>query len=208
MMTLIVIALLLLATVLIARIIAKRQEFKPPPPVPAAPVKPPSPGEKKMMGLLTPGDEKVQVPQRDWNALKLAAWRSRTGWVIAVRQAIEIVQRCKHAHGCPGETVETEPCLPACPDREQRMSALVVLNAARQFAPVNARQLVNEPYYAPSRERYSEVLAELAACQAELEVLGMRADAPPNATLPKLQPEPLKIPEYIEEASDEIRTET
>ena len=51
------------------------------------------------------------------------------------------------------------------------MSALVILNAARQFAPVDARQLAKAPYYAPSREQFSEVLGELGAAQAELKAL-------------------------------------
>lgn len=124
---------------------------------------------RKMMGFDVPGDQKVTIQVRAWSAVKLALWRSRNGWEIALRAAVDIVQRCEHAEGCPGEANETEPCLPACRDREQRMSALVVLNAARMFAPVDVRKPANEPYSAPSREYFSEIIGELLAAQAELE---------------------------------------
>lgn len=160
----------------------------------------------KMMGLINPGDQKVTVPVRDWNAMKLALWRSRNGWLIAGRQALEILGSCFHDSNCPGIDDETAPCLQECADREQRMSALVILNAARQFAPVNARQLLNEPYYAPSRERYSEVLAELSACQAELEALKERIQPPPNPEPASLKQPPVKIPVNILEDEGEDET--
>lgn len=136
-----------------------------------------------MMGLEVPGDERVPVPTRDWRGMKLALWRSKAALEIAERAAREIIDRCAHAPGCLGREVETEPCLRdrhdlggtlisrGCPDREQRMSALVILNAVRMFGPINARRPADEPYYAPSREYFSEVLGELGAAQAELEVL-------------------------------------
>jgi hypothetical protein len=138
---------------------------------------------RKMMGLDVPADQKVAIPARTWSAVKLAMWRSRTGWEIALRAAVDMVQRCAHTEGCPGEANETEPCLPSCPDREQRMSALVVLNAARMFAPVEARKPAGEAYSAPSREFFSEIVGELLALQAELEALhtiGVTVSPPQN----------------------------
>lgn len=138
----------------------------------------------KLMGFEAPGDGKVPIPIRNWNAMKLALWRSRVGWEIVERQAIEILERCKHLDDCDGATTATEPCIaskfdkdgtetsPGCPDRELRMSALVMLNAARMLMPADARKPANEPYLPPSREFFSEVIAELAVAQAELEVLG------------------------------------
>lgn len=126
---------------------------------------------RTMMGFNSPGDQKVSLPIRDWSAVKLALWRSKMALEIAARAAVEIIARCEHVEGCPAKGLETEPCLPTCPDREQRMSGLVVLNAARMFAPVNARRPASEPYFAPSREYYSEILAELVSTQAELEAL-------------------------------------
>jgi hypothetical protein len=137
----------------------------------------------KAMGYEIPGDQKVPVPVRDWNALKLGLWRSKTALDIVKREALEILDRCSHLEGCPGAQVETEPCFAptfdregktvqlGCPDRELRMSALVILNAARQLAPIDPRRLANEPYYAPSREYFSEVLSTLAATLAELEAM-------------------------------------
>lgn len=114
---------------------------------------------------------KVPVDPRHWEALKRAVWRSKQFWEIALREATEIVRGCAHMTGCAAESSETEPCLPDCPDRERRMSALVILNAAREFAPGNVAPAAEGPYFAPTREHFSSVLAELAACQVEIEKL-------------------------------------
>jgi len=143
----------------------------------------------KMMGFEMPGDQKVPVPVRDWNGMKLGLWRSKVAWDFAARAATEIIAECAHMAGCPGILSETSPCSPDCIDREKRMSALVILNAARMFAPINARKLASEPYFAPSREYFSEVISELAAAQIELEALrgalraaGMQPPSPPVLT--------------------------
>ena len=141
----------------------------------------------KLMGFETPDDKKVPVSLRDWNAQKLALWHSRSLADLTIHEALEILNRCKHKDGCPGAKSETEPCFsPAykkddgsesevltegCPDREQRMSVLVILNAARQLAPADARKPADQPYFAPSREYYSEVMATLGASQIENEML-------------------------------------
>lgn len=152
---------------------------------------------QKLMGQDIPGDQKVPVPVRDWQAMKLAIWRSKVAFEIVSRQADEILARCRHANGCPGAKAEDAPCTPprfnengdtvdpGCLDRELRMSALVILNAARQFAPIDARRMANEPYYAPSREYFSEVMSDLAAAQIELEAYrasGARVTPSPNGT--------------------------
>jgi hypothetical protein len=146
---------------------------------------------RTMMGIESPGDQKVPITVRDWSALRLALWRSKVAWEIAAREAAAIAARCAHAEGCAGREVETEPCRNECPDREQRMSALVVLNAARQFAPVDARRLADGPYFAPSREYFSETLADLTATQLENEFLreALRAaGVQPPTTLPASLP--------------------
>jgi hypothetical protein len=154
-----------------------------------------------MMGFSAPGDQKVPISVRDWNALRLALWRSRVGWEIAAREAADIVDRCAHTEGCPGRDDETMPCpsnryenhvivQEGCPDREQRMSALVVLNAARMFAPIDARKAASDPYMAPSREYFSEVIADLAAAQAELDVLRAALSAAGIAAPPSPNPSP------------------
>lgn len=140
---------------------------------------------KKLMGYETPGDKKVPISAREWHAMKLALWRSRSLSEIVIREASEIIDRCKHSEECPGAQEESEPCLAStveytgnsevitdgCPDREQRMSALVILNAARQLSPADARKPSAEPYFAPSREYFSEVLAEFATMQIENDML-------------------------------------
>lgn len=127
--------------------------------------------KSKLMGLVTPGDQKVSVPVRAWDAMKRQLWRSKIAWDIALKEANNLLQQASHMEGCAAKTSETATCLIDCPDRELRMSALVILNAARQFAPLNATKLAEGPDFAPSREHFSEVIAELAACQTELEAL-------------------------------------
>lgn len=158
----------------------------------------------KMMGFEDPGAQKVQVPVRAWNAMKLGLWRSKTALEIIIRAAGEIVARCEHADDCLAKENESVPCSMACRDRQIRASALVVLGAARMFAPVDARQLAREPYHAPSREFFSEVMSELAAAQAELEALrevmrvaGLQVSGPsPNEKPPAL---PARTPQQLEE---------
>lgn len=146
---------------------------------------------RKMMGFDSPTDQKVAIRIRDWSALKLAMWRSKVGWEIVAREAAEIIRRCLHAPGCPGASDDAEPCLKDCADREQRMSALVVLNATRLLAPFDARQPAREPYMAPSRELYAELVAELAATQAELDAFRAAAD---QAAADRVQPPPNEHP--------------
>ena len=141
--------------------------------------------QQHMLGL--DPEPRSTIDSRVWFGQKLALWRSKVGWDIAAKQAAEIVGRCSHMTGCPAESTETEPCLPDCPDREIRMSALVVLNAARQFAPPSASKLANQPYTAPSREYFSDVVGELAACQAEIETLRGTVVTMPPPNEPQLK---------------------
>lgn len=156
-----------------------------------------------MMGFDIPGDQRVPVTVRDWNAMKLAIWRSRVGWKIAEDRSLETIASCRHVDGCPGKSSETSPCLPGCPDREHRMSALVVLNAARMFAPNHAPKPADAPYFAPSREYFSDVLAELAGAQVEIlrlrEVLRKaEVEMPPPSPDPALPPV-VSAPAQLEE---------
>jgi hypothetical protein len=83
------------------------------------------------------------------------------------------------------------------------MSTLVILNAARMFAPFDARRAASDPYFAPSREYFSEMIAELGATQIEIEVLratlrdaGLEVPTPPpvDQALPEPAP-PLRLKE-------------
>jgi hypothetical protein len=142
--------------------------------------------QREMMGLDLLAERKVSISMRDWAAVKNALWRSKYGWEAISREAELILERCAHVKGCPGATLESEPCDPGCPDREKRMSALVILAATRAFAPIDVRRPAQEPYFAPTRERYAEVIAALAAAQAELEVVrGTVLTAPPPNEIPR-----------------------
>jgi len=58
-----------------------------------------------------------------------------------------------------------------CPDREKRISILVILNCAREFAAIDARKPADGRYFAPSREYFSKVVAELGGTQIERDEL-------------------------------------
>ena len=126
--------------------------------------------QAKLQGIVAPDDHKVAVPIRHWEGMKRRLWRSKVSWDIALKEASNLLERCSHMEGCAGKTDETAPCLIDCPDRELRMSALVILNAARQFAPLDAIR-AEGPYFAPSRERFSELISELGAIQVEVAML-------------------------------------
>lgn len=176
---------------------------------------------RRMMGLDSPADQKIPVSVRDWQAMKLAIWRSKAGWDIIARTALDVIARCKHVQHCPGLNDEKEPCYANCQDREMRMSALVTLNVTRQFAAIDARKPSADPYFAPSRELYSEVIAELGRLQIEndalreaLKTAGVEAPAPPpnevqELRLPKQEPFKLEDqddedePEYEEDETEE-----
>jgi|GEM_PF-3154374 len=155
---------------------------------------------KQLMGFEVPGDQKVALPVRHWNALKLALWKNRQGGEIIERQAIEILESCGHVEGCPGIDSAVEPCLRECPDRETRMSALVIIQATRMVTPIDAAKIANEPYYAPSREYFAEIVAELAIAQAEndaMRELLRQANIPAPTTTEQLAtfPAPPPLPQ-------------
>ena len=66
--------------------------------------------------------------------------------------------------------VSTTPEL-GCPDREKRISILVILNCAREFTSIDVRPPADGRYFAPSREHFSKVVAELGAAQIERDEL-------------------------------------
>lgn len=203
-LALVVFAILVLVAVIV---FPRRQVPKPPVAVRVA-----NRAERHMMGADTTGDQKIPIPVRDWNALRLAAWRNKVGWEITVREAAEMLARCRHTEGCPGIEIETDPCFGSCPDREQRMSALVVLNAARMFGSIEAKKAADDRYFAPSREYFSEVLSSLAAAELELEVFRKNAaEAPkPAPNDPPTAPPSRTVSNFLptEEEEEEEENET
>lgn len=143
--------------------------------------------QRRMLGLETDADRKVTIPVRHWDAMRLALWRHKVAWEAVLPQAQLILEQCGHAEGCPGISSETEPCGPDCPDRERRLSALVILAAAKRFAPIDARRPSDGLFVAPSRERFSEIIAELTTAQLELDLLhaqGYSVTPPPQGDAP------------------------
>jgi len=142
--------------------------------------------QRRLLGLETDADKVVTISIRHWEAMRLALWRSKVAWDAVEPQALLLLEQCAHVDGCPGAKDRFAPCGPHCPDRERRLSALVILAAARQFAPVQARK-PEAAYIAPSREHFSEVLAELTVVRAELDALraqGHTVTPSPNGDTP------------------------
>lgn len=169
---------------------------------------------RKMMGFEAPGDQRVPVSLRDWTAMKLGAWKAKFALENTALKAIAIIKRCRHEKDCPGATDETAPCFAGCQDREVRMDALVILNNARVFMPVNANQ-PHEPYFAPSREKYTETLTQLGAAEVERDTLrellrsmDVEPPAPPENKEPALLSERKPAQQYTEEDLEEPPTET
>ena len=169
-------------------------------PLPAA-LPQPTPQQRKLMGLDSPLDQKISVTVRDWNVIKIALWRNRVAWEIVTRSAEEMVESCAHMEGCPGKSSETSPCLRDCPDREMRMSVLVILNAARPFGQFIVNKPADAPYYAPSREYYSSLLAELMVARAELEALRGKQMTEPPPELEFVSADSEKTPPQLKEAT-------
>lgn len=149
--------------------------------------------ERRRLGLETDGDKRVTISVRHWDALRLALWRSQFAWEAVLPQARQLLDGCGHAEGCPGIESDTEPCGLDCADRERRLSALVIIAAAKQFAPVDARRPSDGPYIAPSRERFCEIMAALAVAQLELDVL--RGQGHTVTPPPQNQPTPPQLKE-------------
>jgi len=131
----------------------------------------PNAAQAHWMGINVPGDQKIPISVRDWDALKRGLWRSKIALEVAASQAEVILGQCSHMPLCPGKMSETEPCFAGCIDREKRLSANVILNAASQLMPVDVQKPADAPYFAPTREYFSETLSALAAAQAEIEIL-------------------------------------
>jgi hypothetical protein len=113
---------------------------------------------QKKMGLRIPGDEKVTVPARHWQAARLALWRSKHAWDIAMREAKQVLDRCEHAPECAGKGNETEVCQRDCPGREARLSALVILRTPRtspRAANTSLRSSASSWRARPSSRRFA-----------------------------------------------------
>jgi len=116
-------------------------------------------------------EKKVPVDVRHWEALRRLVWRMKVCWGFVENEALSLLSSCRHADGCPAVASKDEPCLPECPDRQTRLSALVFYNNAHEFAHADVHRATGSGYVAPSREYFDAVLGELTAAQAELTAL-------------------------------------
>ena len=117
--------------------------------------------------------ETVTIDARRWKALRRQMLRMVLGWRNTQREARRILDSCRHASGCEGAADPSRPCLASCPDREGRLSALVILGNADEhvmFASALPRKLDND-YSPPARETWDALVAELEVVRAGRDVI-------------------------------------
>jgi len=120
-------------------------------------------------------EEKVTIDAKRWQGVRRQLVRLVIGWRYAEKEASRILEVCRHAEGCLGASDRSKPCLPACPDREMRLSALVIQRNAEQYAMV--RETLGLPlrvegeFHPPSRETWDAVISEIEAAREGKDVL-------------------------------------
>jgi hypothetical protein len=113
-------------------------------------------------------DEKVAVKVRTWEGIRRTLANMMETAVQVVRECDEQLERCKHAPGCTAQGGLVDPCPPECPDREFRLSALVIrANFARYVGmytlPKGNSEGVTLP---PAREFLDQMISELELLRA------------------------------------------
>lgn len=113
-------------------------------------------------------DEKVPVSVRVWEGMRRSLARLMLTCAQMKREGDEMLSRCRHAPGCPGEKSELEACLADCPDREWRLSALVIrANAGAHVGAFRLPRVGPDDILAPpSREFLDRMIAELELLRA------------------------------------------
>lgn len=116
----------------------------------------------------------VAVDVKTWEALRRQLARMVAGWRVVGREAERVLGSCRHADGCPADVDRARPCLPACPDRETFLSALVVEGNARQFAALRAAvpTRIGTEYRPPPRETFDAIVTELEVLRTGRDILG------------------------------------
>ncbi len=113
-------------------------------------------------------DAKVTIDARHWEALRRIVWRMKVAWGFVEQECLALVATCRHVDGCRGAVESTEPCRAECPDRQTRLSALVVLANAREFARADARK-PGASYIPPTREYFDAIVSDLVAAEVALD---------------------------------------
>lgn len=119
-------------------------------------------------------DHKVTIDSRHWESLKRIVWRMKTSWGFVGNESADLVASCRHTDGCPGAKSDSETCLRSCPDRQTRLSALVILANSREFEKVTAptpTKVSGAGYMPPTREFFDSLLSDLVAAQSENEFI-------------------------------------
>lgn len=141
---------------------------------PTAPIQ--NPTRDQMLGI--PKVEKVSIDVRQWRALRRQMVRMVLGWRIADREMALVLAGCRHDAGCPAREDRTQSCLSTCPDRETRLSALVVKHNAELYS-MHGETLPKhgDDYRPPPREYFDAIVSELEALREGKDILSEIAEA-------------------------------
>jgi hypothetical protein len=139
-----------------------------------------NPSSDQLLGFQKP--EMVSVDAKKWQAVRRQLVRLVIGWRYAAKESGRILETCRHADGCRAAAGDhTAPCLPACPDREVRLSALVIAHNAELYAMLRETMglplRVDGDFHPPSRETWDAVVSELEAVREGKDVLNEIMDA-------------------------------
>jgi hypothetical protein len=132
---------------------------------------PTRPAGDQRLGVQPP--ELLQVDARRWKALRRQMLRMVLGWRNVQREARRVLESCRHAEGCEAVGDRTRPCLAACPDRENWLSALVILGNADEHVMLAASlpRKIDNDYSPPSRETWDALCAENETLRAGRDVI-------------------------------------
>jgi hypothetical protein len=176
---------------------------------------PTRPAGDQRLGFQPP--ELLQVDARRWKALRRQMLRMVLGWRNVQREGRRVLESCRHADGCEAVGDRTRPCLAACPDRENWLSALVILGNADEHVMLAASlpRKIDNDYSPPSRETWDALCAENETLRAGRDVIAdieefiaknKEADIVPPPPPEEQQPEqPLTrlLPPELEDLGDD-----
>lgn len=115
----------------------------------------------------------VPVGARRWKAMRRQMLRMVQSFRYIEKESERILEGCRHAEGCPAAGDRKLPCLPACPDREAWLSALVCRANADQFTILQSSlpKRLADDYRPPPRELFDAMCAELEVLREGQDVI-------------------------------------
>jgi hypothetical protein len=131
----------------------------------------PTKEDAKLQGFVE--DEKIEVSTAWLEAMRRSLARVMLTCEQISYECGEMLTRCVHSPECPGKSDETVPCEPHCPDREWRLSALVIRRNCQQHVEkvgkVTLPRTADGILLPPPREFIEHIVAQNELLSAKLE---------------------------------------